>query len=177
MRIQGRSHFSVELHLSSSLQTSFGVFGTLCLAQPVPATGMRSHRARVQCLARITAGIKPLSSVWDLLSGTALFPARLGWSGHTAMFEPWPWQALAPCVKSRLYLSTPGLQQSLGIPIFAFSPCSLSIGISWHSQGDIQPRHRVTQRCPDSEGESRVTWLPTPKGKPGKKLQVCKNSS
>lgn len=127
----------MELHLNSSLQTFFpGVWHHV--PGPTPASvctaGTRSHKARVQYQTRITAGTAPLSSELDLISGTVLLPDRQG--RHQAgqctggMFEPLPLPALAHCVESRLHLSVPGLQQSLGIPNFAFSPFSLSISVS-----------------------------------------------
>lgn len=66
--------------------------------------------------------------------------------------QPLPRQAVAHPVESRLYLSVPGLQQSLRIPNSALSPFSPFIIILWHPRGDSQPWRQVVQRSPESQG-------------------------
>lgn len=165
----------MELHLNSSLQT---FFWGVChhVPRPTPASllraGTRSHKARVQYWARITAGTEPLSSVLDLISGTALFPARQGryqvGQCTGGMFEPLPWPALVHCVESsrknicqfQVYSRASGYQI---LPFLPF-PCPLAFPDTQRVTSSSHDSHNwVTQRCPDSEGVSRVTWLSTPK--------------
>lgn len=121
----------------------------------------------MQYLAGITAGIKPLSSVLDLVSGTALLPARQG-RHHAGQctggcLSPYRGKLEHSAKKADYVCHFQGYSRALGYLILPFLPFSLPIIVSWHSQGDSQPRYRLMQRCPDSEGAAWVTWLPIPR--------------
>lgn len=95
--------------------------------------------------------------------------------------EPLPRQTVAHTVESRLYLSVPGLQQSLTIPNSSFSCFCLLIIIPRHPHGVIQPWHR-TRGDPLSHTEQHqasagVTLNSQPEGEPVKKRVVCKTDS
>lgn len=121
---------------------------------------MRPHKARVQYSSRVTADMKPLSSVLGFIEGIAPFPTRWFMASVSWCHGAWSmclWDARVSYLvrgitpgSSRLYLSVWGLQQSLEIPNSAFF--SLFIFILWHPHGDSQPWHQVVQRSPNTWG-------------------------